>query len=299
MNEIKTKLKSTVSGRSMIEMLGVLAIVGVLSIGGLYGLRSAQDKYRANSIINDVMLAAADLLPRAEVLPTQQNISNFSFTPKNKQNISAQKCADGNIEIMVTNVPQKVCERVLNNGVIKGTQGVGIANKEMNSTFCDGMDLKGSCYENTTSDLVFVLGDTRELCGGTYCESGYFCLYDDPTTCDATSCTPTTGTCTSTSTYLYTPRNLTVNGIVWGIYSYADMNWWSARSWCYAQGETPASTTDVDNTSGTVNAYGGGNWLPFQESSSSKGYLLYPNGHYESWPRKINIYYPLCKKTSP
>lgn len=36
------------SGRSMVEMLGVLAIIGVLSIGGIAGYTLAMDKYRAN-----------------------------------------------------------------------------------------------------------------------------------------------------------------------------------------------------------------------------------------------------------
>ena len=34
------------SGRSMIEMLGVLAIVGVLSVGGISGYSKAMSKYK-------------------------------------------------------------------------------------------------------------------------------------------------------------------------------------------------------------------------------------------------------------
>ena len=33
------------SGRSMVEMLGVLAIVGVLSVGGVYGYGVAMKKH--------------------------------------------------------------------------------------------------------------------------------------------------------------------------------------------------------------------------------------------------------------
>ena len=50
------------SGRSMVEMLGVLAIVGVLSIGGIMGYSYGMDKYRANETINDIMLRRSDLL---------------------------------------------------------------------------------------------------------------------------------------------------------------------------------------------------------------------------------------------
>ena len=40
------------SGRSMVEMLGVLAIIGVLSIGGIAGYTIAMNRYRANEIVD-------------------------------------------------------------------------------------------------------------------------------------------------------------------------------------------------------------------------------------------------------
>ena len=39
-------------GRSMIEMLGVLAIIGVLSIGGLAGYTMAMNRHRANQVLD-------------------------------------------------------------------------------------------------------------------------------------------------------------------------------------------------------------------------------------------------------
>ena len=44
------------SGRSMVEMLGTLAIIGILSVGGIAGYSYGMDKYRANQTINDIML---------------------------------------------------------------------------------------------------------------------------------------------------------------------------------------------------------------------------------------------------
>ncbi len=40
------------SGRSMIEMLGVLAIIGVLSVGGIAGYSKAMQKYRTNRAVD-------------------------------------------------------------------------------------------------------------------------------------------------------------------------------------------------------------------------------------------------------
>ena len=42
------------SGRSMVEMLGVLAIIGVLSIGGIAGYTLAMNRYRANTLLDYV-----------------------------------------------------------------------------------------------------------------------------------------------------------------------------------------------------------------------------------------------------
>ena len=46
------------SGRSMVEMLGVLAIIGVLSIGGIAGYTLAMNRYRANEILNTASMVA-------------------------------------------------------------------------------------------------------------------------------------------------------------------------------------------------------------------------------------------------
>ena len=45
------KLKSQ-SGRSMVEMLGVLAIIGVLSVGGIAGYSLSMRRHRANQVVD-------------------------------------------------------------------------------------------------------------------------------------------------------------------------------------------------------------------------------------------------------
>ncbi len=56
-------------GRSMVEMLGVLAIIGVLSVGSIAGYRYAMNKHRANEFMKDwhiTMLESAEILDRAK-----------------------------------------------------------------------------------------------------------------------------------------------------------------------------------------------------------------------------------------
>ena len=57
-------------GRSMIEMLGVLAIIGVLSVGGIAGYSKAMMKYIVNKTIDFITY-------------TSQSIRTF-FAPQKK-----------------------------------------------------------------------------------------------------------------------------------------------------------------------------------------------------------------------
>ncbi len=49
------------NGRSMIEMLGVLAIIGVLSVGGIAGYSKAMMKYRINKTIEQITLISGNV----------------------------------------------------------------------------------------------------------------------------------------------------------------------------------------------------------------------------------------------
>ena len=46
------KFKKLESGRSMVEMLGVLAIIGVLSVGGIAGYSLSMRRHRANQVVD-------------------------------------------------------------------------------------------------------------------------------------------------------------------------------------------------------------------------------------------------------
>ena len=63
-------------------MLGVLAIMGVLSIGGVSGFRFALDKYRTNKLEDDSYLRAFTI---ANQIRNRRAISLAGYTKKNKQ----------------------------------------------------------------------------------------------------------------------------------------------------------------------------------------------------------------------
>ena len=65
-------MKNNQSGRSMVEMLGVLAIIGVLSIGGIAGYSYAMRRHIANGILNDLNRTAQDISGFLIAHPDQQ-----------------------------------------------------------------------------------------------------------------------------------------------------------------------------------------------------------------------------------
>ena len=54
--------KENNSGRSMVEMLAVLALAGIITIGGLAGFGTAMKKMKANDITEVIALASAYVL---------------------------------------------------------------------------------------------------------------------------------------------------------------------------------------------------------------------------------------------
>lgn len=94
------------SGRSMVEMLGVLAIIGVLSIGGIAGYTMAMNRYRANEIIDaasklSVVVQTAKggagdaTLTIKDVGFTDATLHNATFAPVVNGEVSVSGTTDG------------------------------------------------------------------------------------------------------------------------------------------------------------------------------------------------------------
>ena len=89
------------SGRSMVEMLGVLAIIGVLSVGGIAGYTMAMRKYRANELANAVSMtfiaattdgAAATYTGKYTTFPNGMSpVTNVQVTPASGTDKTAVK----------------------------------------------------------------------------------------------------------------------------------------------------------------------------------------------------------------
>ncbi len=92
----------------MVEMLGVLAVMGVLSIGAIVGIRSALDTHKANSIINEVNRRAVVWTANKSFGQSFDSFASDSlgYTWANPQD------KDSYIELTITGIEPNVCTKI-------------------------------------------------------------------------------------------------------------------------------------------------------------------------------------------
>ena len=154
-------------GRSMLEMLGVLAIIGVLSITALVGFTYAMNKHRANETIYDVMLRGTNVPMIDENYYSKPSGYEFLF-PGLGQNsgrqgvyypMSTKKDSGRSYYVEATGVSYRVCELIL----------------KMEPTDIDQIVVNNSVYQ----------GDS-DICGDSDGLAMRFCFGSDGTICNGT-----------------------------------------------------------------------------------------------------------------
>lgn len=108
------KLNKQEIGRSLVEMLGVLSIIAILTITSLYGYNYAIDKYRANETINELTQYA--LIVDGQVLQNRAvfDLSELGETTRLGYPITAYLLDDPSyFELQLEQVPVGVCKRIL------------------------------------------------------------------------------------------------------------------------------------------------------------------------------------------
>ena len=115
------------AGRSMIEMLGVLAIIAVLTVGGIAGYSKAMKKYQANKVVGEIIQVLVKWKELSEndgwydiydldeetkktlglCLPSAENCSGYQRTPVGEISIN------GNV--FMSNADAELCISAFNN----------------------------------------------------------------------------------------------------------------------------------------------------------------------------------------
>lgn len=122
-------------GRSMIELLSVLLIAALLSLGSIAGIRMALTWHESNQILNDVMIQAERLVTREGL--NQGDIIKPLYLPESGKNIITLILEDG-FDVQVEQVEQRVCQHLINNkhDPIKSI----LINNQDNETICSGQN---------------------------------------------------------------------------------------------------------------------------------------------------------------
>ena len=196
--------KNVETGRSMTEMLGVLAVIGVLSIGGIAGYTYAMERHETNEILN---AASQRAIVIASQIAAGRQVSLKEF--------DGQKVAGGTFDgevntdtegefgIKVTGVKESVCQKLL-----KATEGTDIVLAKTDGADLTEADCAGGSFLITYSNDLGKGGEgdpivcdesekvTKQYFTGTCCTvktEGKFCLEETIPTCviaetDVSSC---------------------------------------------------------------------------------------------------------------
>ena len=109
-------------GRSMVEMLGVLAIIGVLSVGGLYGYGVAMKKHKANELLHQASMLAATVSAQIESLggDLPEKITDFGSTNYGTFSTSVTQTEDKKKFVLtIQDVDSAVCEQLKKGGMVQ------------------------------------------------------------------------------------------------------------------------------------------------------------------------------------
>lgn len=141
------------SGRTLLEMLSILAIIGVLTLGGIAGYQYAMTYYKANETVDEINRWAVAIAPQLVAAEARGEEDSFvldgltSPTSMGYEIDSDLSPKKGYFDIRIDQVPIKVCERILSLGysVPSAIDVVGWENAEDN----------GKCGEGATADIIF------------------------------------------------------------------------------------------------------------------------------------------------
>ncbi|MBR5129786.1 MAG: hypothetical protein IKV03_00985 [Alphaproteobacteria bacterium] len=142
------------TGRSMVEIIATLAIVGVLSIAGIIGYSYAMNKYHAGAIFEDVNLRMVEII--SQVYQGKQGediVISEELGERGESGYEIEVFPNMGSEpfIMVKQVPSRVCEMVLKDVLETQDVFVGTLNEQVEA--------------DARVDGNWYLGDNTDICG--------------------------------------------------------------------------------------------------------------------------------------
>lgn len=138
-------MKINQSGRSMIEMLGVLAIIGVLSVGGIAGYSKAMAKYRSNKMIEQISMLITNIRTMYAQQQTYAGLNNRTA-----------------IEMGV--VPEELIVQKIDNGEAKPTGALRNVFGGPVQILESSVDGAGSAEDDKSAFIISSFNMSRDAC---------------------------------------------------------------------------------------------------------------------------------------
>ena len=262
------------TGRSMVAMLGTLAIIGVLSVGGVMGYSYGMDKYRANQIINDIMLSTTDLLTQANQGHEALSLSEWDKEDTIYDFANPAYVEDENLIVLDVGMNKKmskrVCEMVydtlFNEAVQIDVNAVRadtniLCGKDNTMTFYFSTNYtaesNSTALTTTTEETTTTTEEVSEgnCASNSECNPNEYCAVGDYPVPEAPFPYGNKGICTSFDYYSHT---ITVNGVneVWYVSKQSVENYWDAYHVCEKLSATMVSLEDLySDTDFIINNY--------------------------------------------
>ena len=191
-NGFRNKFGMTVtdeSGRSMVEMLGVLAVMGVLSVGGVAMYTNAMNKYRANELLNEsskrAVVIATQILSGKSISADMMNqfdnngttftgveavgTNQFKLTLSGvDDDVCTQLKATVGSNTIIQEVGDKCAYLTFNNDLSRGTtssgDGTGGSEQQEQKNCTEDASICGECQTCVNGTCVAVDNSQRKNC---------------------------------------------------------------------------------------------------------------------------------------
>ena len=181
---------TTESGRSMVEMLGTLAIIGVLSIGGIAGYNLGMEKQRANELLEASLQRAYTV--SAQLL-SGRNASLVEFNHDTKKAggefaTTIGTPANNQFGIQIQNVNQNVCKALVRSITDNSPlRGVTLTGTQKNITEDDCQETNNlTLFYNENMTPTGNVNFTDPACAGVTCEGNLTCFHGECKCSDGT-----------------------------------------------------------------------------------------------------------------
>ena len=189
-------MKNNQCGRSMIEMLGGLAIIAVLSVGGIAGYSKAMEKFKVNKLLDEYSMLLYGLLGNVREFRNQSRADSrslvglidyakaASLVPETWKKVNNTRMTDsqGNVILLFSRSNRLVMDIYIG-GVVNEKTGTMTYSTDYNATVC--RELMQNFAKPLHSEVQFVSfyrwtdGEYAHLYrGDEYCAKGEKCLRD-------------------------------------------------------------------------------------------------------------------------